>query len=235
MKKILKTTLLFSLIIMTGCMSNTAKRDPEYATVRPVAVPPKESSDGAIFNVNTNISFYEDYRARRVGDILTVKLEEKTSAEKESETTISKSSNNGITNPTVFGTTPEFDLPGLLPLANNKKNNLAFSLGSEHDFTGGGDSDLSNKLSGDISVSVVEVLPNGNMVIRGEKIMTINQGNEYLRISGTISPRDIDGNNSISSKRIANAKISYVGDGPTNDANVVGWLSRFFLSALMPF
>ena len=126
-------------------------------------------------------------------------------------------------------------MPGLLPLANNKKNNLAFSLGSEHDFTGGGDSDLSNKLSGDISVSVVEVLPNGNMVIRGEKIMTINQGNEYLRISGTISPRDIDGNNSISSKRIANAKISYVGDGPTNDANVVGWLSRFFLSALMPF
>ena len=65
--------------------------------------------------------------------------------------------------------------------------------------------------------------------------MTINQGNEYLRISGTISPRDIDSNNSISSKRIANAKISYVGDGPTNDANVVGWLSRFFLSALMPF
>ena len=235
MKKILNITLLFSLIIMTGCMSNTAKRDPEYASVRPVAMPLKESSDGAIFNVNTNVSFYEDYRARRVGDILTVKLEEKTSAEKESETTVSKSSNNGITNPTVFGTGLEFDLPGLLPLESNKNNNLAFSLGSEHDFSGGGDSDLSNKLSGDISVSVVEVLPNGNMVIRGEKVMTINQGNEYLRISGTISPRDIDGNNSISSKRIANAKISYVGDGPTNDANVVGWLSRFFLSALMPF
>jgi len=235
MKYLIKTATLISLIIMTGCMTNIAKHDPEYAAVRPVATPIQEKSDGAIFNVNTNVSFYEDYRARRVGDILTVKLEEKTSAEKESETTISKSSSNGITNPTVFGTGLEFDLPGLLPLESNKKNNLSFSLGSEHDFTGGGDSDLSNKLSGDISVSVVELLPNGNMVIRGEKIMTINQGNEYLRISGTISPRDIDGNNSISSKRIANAKISYVGDGPTNDANVVGWLSRFFLSALMPF
>ena len=235
MKIILKIAMLACLIIMTGCVNNAAKHDPEYATVRPVAVPIKESSDGAIFNINTNVSFYEDYRARRVGDILTVKLEEKTSAEKESETTVSKSSSNSITNPTVFGTTPEFDLPGFLPLANNKKNNMAFSLGSTHNFKGGGDSDLSNKLSGDISVSVVEVLPNGNMIIRGEKIMTINQGNEYLRISGTISPRDIDSNNSISSKRIANAKISYVGDGPTNDGNVVGWLSRFFLSALMPF
>ena len=93
----------------------------------------------------------------------------------------------------------------------------------------------SNKLSGDISVSVVEVLPNGNLVIRGEKVVTINQGNEYLRISGMISPRDIDADNSISSKRVADAQISYVGDGPTNDANVIGWLGKFFISALMPF
>lgn len=235
MKTILQIVTLSCLIFMTGCMSNAAKPDPEYASVRPVDIAQQESSDGSIFNVNTNVSFYEDYRARRVGDILTVKLEEKTSAEKESETTISKSSNNGITNPTLFGSTPEFNLPGILPLASNKNNNMAFSLGSTHDFSGTGDSDLSNKLSGDISVSVVEVLPNGNMVIRGEKIMTINQGNEYLRISGMISPRDIDGNNSISSKRIANAKISYVGDGPTNDANVMGWLGKFFISALMPF
>ncbi|MDH5358797.1 MAG: flagellar basal body L-ring protein FlgH, partial [Gammaproteobacteria bacterium] len=95
--------------------------------------------------------------------------------------------------------------------------------------------DLSNTLEGDISVSVVEVLPNGNMVVRGEKVMTINQGNEYIRISGMISPRDIDSNNSISSKRIADVQIAYVGDGPVNDANVMGWLGRFFISALMPF
>jgi len=181
------------------------------------------------------VSFFEDYRARRVGDILTVKLEEVTSAEKESETTIDKSNNNSITDPTLFGTTAEFDAPSFLPLASHKDNNLAFSLESNHAFEGTGDSDLNNKLSGDISVSVVEVLPNGNMVVRGEKVMTINQGNEYLRISGMISPRDIDANNTISSKRIADAQISYVGDGPTNDANVVGWVGKFFLSALMPF
>jgi flagellar L-ring protein precursor FlgH len=72
-------------------------------------------------------------------------------------------------------------------------------------------------------------------VIRGEKVITINQGNEYIRVSGIVSPRDIGYDNSVSSIRIADAQIAYVGDGPTNDANVMGWLSRFFVSALMPF
>ena len=236
MEKLIKLFIITNLVILTACVNNQAKRDPAYAAVRPVAVAtPQEKNDGAIFDTRKNISLFEDYRARRVGDILTVRLDEKTEAEKETETKISKSNNNSITNPTLFGTTPEFDLPGLLPLANNKDNDLAFSLGSTHDFKGGGDSDQSNKLTGDISVSVVEVLPNGNMVIRGEKVITINQGNEYIRISGMISPRDIDADNTVSSKRIADAQIAYVGDGPTNDANVVGWLGRFFLSSLMPF
>lgn len=216
-------------------MSTTAKRDPAYAAVRPVALPAKPKTDGAIFDVGTNISLYEDYRARRVGDILTVKLEEKTTAEKTSATTISKTNSNSITSPTILGSGVAFNAPGILPLASNKNNDLSMTLGSDHSFDGAGDSDLNNKLSGDISVSVVEVLPNGNMVIRGEKVMTINQGNEYIRIAGMISPRDIDADNSISSKRIADVQMSYVGDGATNDANVMGWLGKFFISALMPF
>jgi len=235
MKRTLKLLTLASVIFVTACTTNQVKRDPAYAAVRPVATAPQQQSDGAIFNAGTNVSFFEDYRARRVGDILTVKLEEVTSAEKESETTIDKSNNNSITTPTILGSAIEFDAPGILPLASNQNNDLSVSLGSNHNFSGTGDSDLSNKLSGDLSVSVVEVLPNGNLVIRGEKVMTINQGNEYLRISGMISPRDIDADNSISSKRIADAQISYVGDGPTNDANVMGWLGKFFISALMPF
>ena len=235
MKILMRFIILSCVVLQTACMTNTAKRDPAYAAVRPVAIPQQESHDGTIFNVSNNISLFEDYRARRPGDILTVQLEEQTDAEKETETTISKNNNSSITNPTIFGTTPQFNLPGVLPLANNKDNNLAFSLGSDSDFSGQGDSDQSNRLTGDISVSVVEVLPNGNLIIRGEKIITINQGNEYIRISGMISPRDIDANNSISSKRVANAQISYVGDGATGDANVMGWLSRFFISSLMPF
>jgi flagellar L-ring protein precursor FlgH len=235
MNKLTNLFLLISLISLSGCMSTTAKRDPEYAAVRPIATAVPENNDGAIFNVNSRISLFEDYRARRVGDILTINLEEQTAAEKETETQISKSNTNSVTDPTILGTTPEFNLPGFLPLANNKNNNLSVNLESDSSFTGKGDSDQSNKLTGSISVSVVEVLPNGNLLVRGEKVITINQGNEYLRISGMISPRDLDANNAISSKRVADAQISYVGDGPTQDANVVGWLSRFFLSSLMPF
>jgi len=234
MKQLIKFLTLSSLIFITAC-TTPAKRDPAYAAVRPVAVEAKPPTDGAIFNAATNVSFFEDYRARRVGDILTVTLDEKTSAEKESETSIDKTTNNSISSPTILGSAVEFNAPGILPLASNSNNNLDFTLGSTHSFSGGGDSDLNNKLTGDISVSVVEVLPNGNLVIRGEKVITINQGNEYIRISGMISPRDIDSGNSISSKRVADAQISYVGDGPTNDANVIGWLGKFFLSSLMPF
>lgn len=235
MKNTVRFIIIASMLIQTACMSTTAKRDPAYAAVRPVAVTVPERHDGVIFDVRNNISLFEDYRARRPGDILTVQLQEQTDAEKETETTISKNNTNSITNPTLFGTTPQFNLPSQLPLANTSDNTLAFNLSSDSDFSGQGDSDQSNKLTGDISVSVVEVLPNGNLVIRGEKVITINQGNEYIRISGIINPRDIDANNSISSKRVADAQISYVGDGPTQDANVMGWLSRFFISAVMPF
>lgn len=235
MKKTVRFIIVISLLIQTACVTKEAVRDPAYAAVRPVAVTVPERHDGVIFDVRNNILLFEDYRARRPGDILTVQLQEQTDAEKETETTISKNNTNSITNPTLFGTTPQFSLPGQLPLANTSDNSLAFNLSSNGSFSGQGDSDQSNKLTGDISVSVVEVLPNGNLMIRGEKVITINQGNEYIRISGIINPRDIDANNSISSKRVADAQISYVGDGPTQDANVMGWLSRFFISAVMPF
>ncbi len=235
MKIMLRFLVLTSIVIMTACTSTPVKRDPEYAAVRPVATEKPERNDGAIFDARTNISLYEDYKARRVGDILTVNLQETTTAVKESETTVSKSNTNTITNPTILGTTPEFDLPGFLPLASTTNNNLGTSLGSSSSFSGTGDSDQSNTLTGSISVSVVEVLSNGNLVVRGEKVVTLNQGNEYIRIAGIVSPRDIQSDNSIVSTRIADAQISYTGDGATNDANVMGWLGRFFVSALMPF
>jgi flagellar L-ring protein precursor FlgH len=233
--KSLIPVLMVLIGLLSGCNSNVVKRDPAYAAVRPEPVEQQENFDGAIFDARNNISLFEDYRARRVGDILTVRLEEQTDAEKESETTVSKNSNTSIANPTIFGAQPQFSLPNQLPLDNTSNNNLAFGFGSDHDFQGEGESEQNNLLSGNISVSVVEVLSNGNMLVRGEKVITINQGNEYIRLSGMISPRDIEADNSISSVRIADAQISYVGDGPTQDANVMGWLSRFFASALMPF
>lgn len=235
MKFINRLVGISCLVLLSACVSNEVKRDPAYAAVRPVATEPVVNTNGAIFDTRSNITLYEDYKAGRVGDILTVRLDERTDAEKEATTTIDKSNNNNINNPTLFGTTPQFSLPGFLPLADTDNNNLAFSTGSNSSFEGEGESEQNNRLSGDISVSVVEVLSNGNMIIRGEKVVTINQGNEYVRLTGMISPRDIDSTNTISSIRIADAQITYVGDGPSNDSNSMGWLSRFFIGALMPF
>ena len=235
MKLMISFLTLCSVMLVSGCVSDMPKQDPNFAAVRPVAIPKEQKHDGAIFDARDNVSLFEDYRAHRVGDILTVRLEEKTDAQKKTKTTIKKDNSNTLTNPTVFGTTPQFNLPNQLPLASTTNNNLGFDLQSSHNFKGQGDSNQSNQLTGDITVSVAEVLPNGNLVIRGEKVVSINQGNEYVKLSGIISPRDLDSDNSISSTRVADAQISYVGDGETNDANVMGWLSRFFLSALSPF
>ena len=106
MKFIYRLLGITSLILLSACVSNEVKRDPAYAAVRPVATAPVERNDGAIFDTRTNITLFEDYKARRVGDILTVRLQERTDAEKESTTTVDKTSSNNINNPTIFGTTP---------------------------------------------------------------------------------------------------------------------------------
>ncbi|MCL4147010.1 UNVERIFIED_CONTAM: hypothetical protein GTU68_000664 [Idotea baltica] len=224
MKSLSRLFILTCIVFQTACIKNEVVRDPAYAIVRPVATPAPEQHNGGIFNVSNNISLFEDYRPSRPGDILTVRLDERTDAEKATQTIVLKNNSNTMDNPTVFGSTPH-----------TNDNSLAFDLNTQTNFLGQGDSDQSNRLVGDVTVSVVEVLANGNLLIRGEKVITVNNGNEYIRISGMINPRDIDGNRTISSKRVADAQISYVGDGQTADANVMGWLSRFFVSTLMPF
>jgi flagellar L-ring protein precursor FlgH len=102
-------------------------------------------------------------------------------------------------------------------------------------FAGEGTSDMSNSLSGSITVSVHEVLPNGVLLVRGEKWLTLNQGDEYIRLSGLVRPQDIGADNTLSSNKLADARIAYSGTGSVTDTNVMGWVSKFFISALMPF
>jgi flagellar L-ring protein precursor FlgH len=107
--------------------------------------------------------------------------------------------------------------------------------GPTTEFEGEGSSDISNSLNGSISVTVHEVLPNGILVVRGEKWLKLNQGDEYIQLSGMIRPQDIAADNTVSSAKLADARISYSGTGQVNDTNTMGWLSKFFISALLPF
>jgi len=219
---------------LAGC--NTAPvRDPEYAPVRPAIPAPLPQPNGAIFRSGYETAWFENLRARRAGDILTVRLAEKMKANKEAKTDVSKDNSTSISNPTILGSSPLFDAPGFIPLASNKNNTLAFGLESNSEFDGEGSSEQSNLLEGDITVTVTEVLANGYLAVRGEKRIGINQGNEYIRLSGIVRPIDIDADNTVLSTRLADPTIVYVGDGAVADANVMGWLARFFISSLFPF
>ena len=141
------------------------------------------------------------------------------------DTELDKSSDITITDPTVFGQ----------PITINGRYNLGVDLDSSSAFEGEASSNQSNSLTGSIAVQVSRVLPNGNLMIQGEKWIKINQGDEYIQLKGVIRPEDVSPTNQIPSTLVAEARISYGGTGPLDQANTPGWLTRFFMSPLMPF
>lgn len=224
------------ILVTSGC-NTVPRRDPEFAVSYPAAhADPRQrqAATGSIYQAGYDIALYNDVKARRIGDILTIVLSENHNAQKTAESEIGRTTNSSITNPTILGTTPRFDLPGVLPLANTQNNTLESSFAADHDFKGDGDAKLSNSLTGNVTVTVADVLPNGNLVVRGEKRLNINQGNEYIKIAGIVRPVDIATDNTVPSTKVADATIVYNGDGALADSNRAGWLTRFFNSALSP-
>ena len=186
------------LALLVGCVSNPPQRDPAFAAARPVALPqPKPDPNGAIYQAGYEIRLFEDRKARRVGDTLTIQLVENTNAITESETETNRDTNIGLNNPTLFGAPVQFNAPGWLPLATHKDNDLSASVGGVHEFEGDGSSTQKNALSGTITVTVAEVLPNGNLVVQGEKLLYLNQGREHIRIAGVVRPDDVDTDNTV--------------------------------------
>ena len=221
-----RTRLVAALVLaalLAGCNS-APKRDPEFAAVAPAQMHAPPQGNGSIYQTGYERSWFENVRARRVGDILIVNLVEDTEAKASNSGTLSKGSSTSVTNPTLFGNV--FSMGG---------SNLSQSLESSTDFSGDADNTQNNEFSGSISVVVTEVLPNGYLRVRGEKRIGMTAGNEYIRVSGIVRPEDIDLRNTVESTRVADATLIYVGDGQTSMASRMGWLARFFASALMPF
>lgn len=223
------------LLLAGGCSSyHDFRQLPAYQPM--VAEQPEQiAATGSIYSTATNMVLFEDLRARRTGDVITIKLVEKTAAKKDANSEVKKNNKSTITNPTLLGTTPEFNVPGVVPLASNSDNNLGFDLNSDSAFKGEADADQSNSLTGDLTAVITRVLPNGNLVVRGEKIMSLNQGDERIGLVGEVRPADIGPDNVVLSTRVANAHIVYDGKGQLAEANRMGWMARFFISALMPF
>jgi flagellar L-ring protein precursor FlgH len=195
-----------------------------YAATLPEEVPTGEVANGAIFQSGRDIPLFENAVARRVGDTVTINLQESTAAQKSASTTTSKSTKVDMPTPTLAGAGIEL----------HGNDILNFDIDNKRNFDGSGDSQLSNKLQGSITVTVAKRLANGNLVVRGQKWIGINQGREFIRVQGVIRPVDILPDNSIPSYKVADASISYGGQGALADANRPGLLSRFFNSQWNP-
>ncbi|MBL1265156.1 flagellar basal body L-ring protein FlgH [Candidatus Methylomicrobium oryzae] len=220
-----KLGLLGLVSILLSACTTVPPKDPAFAPVAPASLQPPVSNNGSIYQAGYDMRLFEDNKAMRVGDVLTIKLKELTQAKKADDLNAKKDVDVLLSAPTVAG----FAMSSLT--GNDPKTELA----GKRDFNGEGEANQSNSLVGDISVTVVEVLPNGNLRVRGEKRVTLNQGDEYIRLAGIVRPVDIDTSNTVSSDKVADATIMYTGEGAMADASKMGWLARIIYSPWFPF
>lgn len=213
-------------VLLAACNAHTPVKpgDPTYAPVMslPTTIPKPQS--GSLFLAGNGIELFTDRKANRIGDVITIVLDERTVSKKTNNVSVKKESDASFNAGPVLGTTPSY---GNMSLDTN--------IQQDRDFTGEADADQSNSLQGNITVTVSDIMPNGNLVVRGEKWMMLNRGDEYIRISGILRPEDVTPENTVPSNRLANARISYGGTGELADSNQMGWLSKFFNSPVWPF
>lgn len=212
------------MMVVAGCVVPT-REEPSYRPSYPDFAPPPAQTSGGLYQVGYGVSLFSDDRADSVGDIVTIRLEESTSASKSAETSISKDNVDTVIEPTILGSV----------VTGSGTAGLLSDIDNEHTFDGEADSSQNNRLSGTVSAVVTAVYPNGLMLVQGEKWLNLNQGEEFIRISGLVRGADIEGTNVVSSLRLADARIAYSGTGALADGNTPNWLSRFFLNPINPF
>ncbi len=219
---LLPIALTLLALSLAACNSVPPTNVHQPMTARPAARTETVATNGSIFQAGSARTLFEDRRARYVGDTMTITIAETTSASTKSNTKVNRATSISAKAGTVIG------LPG--------KSLQGMELGASgaNSLDGKGEAAANNVFTGTITVTVIEVLPNGNLLVSGEKQVAIGFGQEYIRLSGVVNPFFINSANSISSSQVADARIEYKESGTISEAQVMGWLSRFFLSFL-PF
>ncbi len=214
-----------AVLLCAACAPLPQKVVVDFAEpkVTPAAAPPlaaqRKPASGSLFNTSSYRPAFEDSRARLLGDIVTIQIVESLTASQVTASTVNRgsSSSNSFTPP----------LPGIL---STDLLNLNMAATTASDFSGKGGTTAANTFAGSISTTVIEVLPNGNLVVAGEKQIGVNQNVDVMRFSGTVDPRLLQPDNIIYSTQVANLRVESRGRGAQGEAQTVGWLSRFFLS-----
>ena len=223
--KFISIAALFGLV--TGCSTYTEQVVSQsfQPAEAPVILAKSNNINGAIFQPGRSGLFATDQRARRIGDILTVSFNEIYAATKAQTAASSKTDAFGVTLPT--------GLPNVLT-GGFDKDPAGLNAGTTRSFAGSGNAVQSNSFSGLLSVTVIRVFDNGNMEVQGQKELTLNNGNEYVRVRGVVRPEDISAGNIVSSDRLADAQIRYTGSGHLADSSQPGWLSQL-MRTISPF
>ena len=216
--------ILFMIVLISGCVKKGATKE-NFEPAKPVQAKLAYKFNGGIYQEGMIIGLYEDTTARHVGDVLTIKLTERASAVAHSNTRVEKGQKIELPSPTIAGDKVTKDGKEVL---NNEVN-------AGRDFKGSGASDQAHSFDGSITVTVADVLPNKHLVVRGEKLIVLNQADEYIRFSGIVRPQDIDQTNTVESTKIGNVRLSYAGQGVLGSANSMGSLARFFQSPAYPY
>lgn len=216
---------LIALLLATAIFSGCSHIEPRVSIVEPTSARPTQAvsvslNNGAIFQQAAHRPLFEDPRARLRGDIITISIIEKNSASRTSSSTTTKSNDIKAGIPTLGG------------LSASALKNASVAANTSNAFSGKGDTANENAFTGTITVTVISVLPNGNLVVAGEKQIGINHNLEFIRFSGVVNPVTLQAGNIVESTKVADARLEYTGKGYIDEAQRMGWMSRFFLNFL---
>ena len=218
MNKLQKFGVMMMAMALTACGTTPSSIVDKPTTARPEDKPVQVSGNGTIYQAASYRPLFEDRRARHVGDVLTIVINEKTQAAKQASSNASK--DNSV----------DASISGVAGIPLKTLQGLGVTAESASQYADKSAVNSSNTFSGSVTVTVIEVLPNGNLVVSGEKQIALDKGTEYIRLSGVVQPDTIQAGNTVSSAKVADARIEYRTSAKFDSAEVMGWLARFFLS-----
>jgi flagellar L-ring protein precursor FlgH len=222
-----KTWMLLASLLLAACNTPPTSIVQGPLTARPAAPPDVRPANGSIYQTATTRPLFEDRVPRYVGDTMTVVIEEKTSTQNKEETSLSRESSYNAGTPTV-------NLPLFPGVIEKKLGGVNVSAGASGSSEGKGEAKSTSVFTGSITVTVVEVLSNGNLIVSGEKQVRVNGEHEFIRLSGVVNPRDIKPGNMLSSTKLADARVELQNQGNNHAFAQPGWLARFFMT-ILPF
>lgn len=228
MYKIFNVIIVLFICFFVASCSLVKKNDEDknpFKPTPPIVIKLPKDDNGAIFRPEMNVGLFDDNNARNVGDVLLISLSESTNATSTANTSATKDQKIDLPSPKLAGD----------KVTKNGKEILNNEVEAGREFNGQGTSAQNSNFSGTISVTVAKVLPNFNLVVRGEKLVRLNQAEEFIRFSGIVRPQDISPDNKVESQRVANVHVTYAGDGSISAANNMGALGRFFQSKAWPY